>query len=114
MQSSSERRGKRKGSILSAAVVLLWLAGLILAVALTALEAARAGECGAAALLLALYGVLGGAAVTFIRDGECFAAILFLLIYGVLGGAVVIGVLLALRQRLKEIKGGEEDDAAQY
>ena len=88
MQSNSERRGKRKGSILSAAVVLLWLAGLILAVALTALEAARAGECGAAALLLALYGVLGGAAV--------------------------IGVVLALRQRLQEIEGGEEDDAAQY
>ena len=88
MQSYSERRGKRKGSILSAAVVLLWLAGLILAVALTALEAARAGECGAAALLLALYGVLGGAAV--------------------------IGVVLALRQRLREIDGGEEDDAAQY
>ena len=88
MQSNSERRGKRKGSILSAAVVLLWLAGLILAVALTALEAARAGECGAAALLLALYGVLGGAAV--------------------------LGVVLALRQRLREIDGGEEDDAAQY
>ena len=88
MRSSSERRGKRKGSILSAAVVLLWLAGLILAVALTALEAARAGECGAAALLLALYGVLGGAAV--------------------------IGVVLALRQRLREIDGGEEDDARQY
>ena len=88
MQSNSERRGKRKGSILSAAVVLLWLAGLILAVALTALEVARAGECGAAALLLALYGVLGGAAV--------------------------IGVVLALRQRLREIDGGEEDDAAQY
>ena len=88
MRSSSERRGKRKGSILSAAVILLWLAGLILAVALTALEAARAGECGAAALLLALYGVLGGAAV--------------------------IGVVLALRQRLREIDGGEEDDAAQY
>ena len=88
MQSNSERRGKRMGSILSAAVVLLWLAGLILAVALTALEAARAGECGAAALLLALYGVLGGAAV--------------------------IGVVLALRQRLREIDGGEEDDAAQY
>ena len=88
MRSNSERRGKRKGSILSAAVVLLWLAGLILAVALTALEAARAGECGAAALLLALYGVLGGAAV--------------------------IGVVLALRQRLREIDGGEEDNAAQY
>ena len=88
MQSNSERRGKRKGSILSAAVALRWLARLILAVALTALEAARAGECGAAALLLALYGVLGGAAV--------------------------IGVVLALRQRLREIDGGEEDDAAQY
>ena len=88
MQSNSERRGKRRGSSLSAGVVVLWLAGLILALALTALEAARAGECGAAALLLALYGVLGGAAV--------------------------IGVVLALRQRLREIDGGEEDDAAQY
>lgn len=28
--------------------------------------------------------------------------------------AVVIGVLLALWQRIKEIKGGEEDDAAKY
>ena len=26
----------------------------------------------------------------------------------------VVGVLLALRQRLKEIKGGEEDAASQY
>ena len=26
----------------------------------------------------------------------------------------VIGVMLALRQRLQEIEGGEEDDAAQY
>ena len=32
------------------------------------------------------------------------------------GGAyiVLIGVMLALRQRLQEIEGGEEDDAAQY
>lgn len=28
--------------------------------------------------------------------------------------AGVIGLMLALRQRLKEIDGGEEDDAAQY
>ena len=54
------------------------------------------------------------AAVEFLRDGEGFAAMLFLLIYGVLGGAVVVGVMLALRQRLREIDGGEEDDAAQY
>lgn len=28
--------------------------------------------------------------------------------------AVAVGVLAALRQRLKEIEGGEEDDAKQY
>ena len=39
---------------------------------------------------------------------------LLLALYGVLGGAAVIGVVLALRQRLREIDGGEEDDAAQY
>ena len=57
MRSNSERCGKRKGSILSAAVVLL---------------------------------------------------------YGTLGGAAMVGILIALRQRLKEIKGGEENDASQY
>lgn len=29
-------------------------------------------------------------------------------------GAVILGVLLALRQRIKQIKGGEEDAASQY
>lgn len=28
--------------------------------------------------------------------------------------AIIIGILLALRQRIKEIKGGEEDVASQY
>ena len=88
MPGSSDRRRKRIGSIIAAVFVLFYVLPLVIG--------------------------SGFAAVTFIRDGECFAAILFLLIYGVLGGAVVIGVLLALRQRLKEIKGGEEDDAAQY
>ena len=88
MPRSSDRRRKRIGSIIAAVFVLFYVLPLVIGFVF--------------------------AAVTFIRDGECFAAILFLLIYGVLGGAVVIGVLLALRQRLKEIKGGEEDDAAQY
>lgn len=41
-------------------------------------------------------------------------AFLFLVIYG--GGilAVMIGILLALRQRLKEIENGEEEEAKQY
>ena len=88
MPGSSDRRRKRIGSIIAAVFVLFYVLPLVIGSVF--------------------------AAVTFIRDGERFAAILFLLIYGVLGGAVVIGVLLALRQRLKEIKGGEEDDAAQY
>ena len=88
MRSNSDRRKKRIGSIMAALFVLFYVLPLVIGSVF--------------------------AAVAFIRGGECFAAILFLLIYGVLGGAVVIGVLLALRQRLKEIKGGEEDDAAQY
>ena len=88
MPNNSDRRKKRIGSIMAALFVLFCVLPLVIGSVF--------------------------AAVAFIRGGECFAAILFLLIYGVLGGAVVIGVLLALRQRLKEIKGGEEDDAAQY
>lgn len=37
-----------------------------------------------------------------------------LLGYALIGGAVIAGVLLALRQRLREIDGGEEEDAKQY
>ena len=88
MPGSSDRRRKRIGSIIAAVFVLFYVLPLVIGSVF--------------------------AAVAFIRGGECFAAILFLLIYGVLGGAVVIGVLLALRQRLQEIEGGEEDDAAQY
>ena len=88
MPSNSDRRKKRIGSIMAALFVLFYVLPLVIGSVF--------------------------AAVAFIRDGECLAAILFLLIYGVLGGAVVVGVVLALRQRLREIKGGEEDDASQY
>ena len=88
MRSNSDRRKKRIGSIMAALFVLFYVLPLVIGSVF--------------------------AAVAFIRDGECLAAILFLLIYGVLGGAVTVGVILALRQRLREIEGGEEDDAAQY
>ena len=42
------------------------------------------------------------------------AGALLVLLYGTLGGAAMVGILIALRQRLKEIKGGEENDASQY
>ena len=87
MRSSSDAK-KRRDALLSALVVLLWLTGLVAVVAFAAMEAARDGAIGAGALLVLLYGTLGGAAM--------------------------VGILIALRQRLREIEGGEEDDAAQY
>ena len=87
MRSSSDVK-KRRGALLSALVVLLWLTGLVTVVVFAAMEAARDGAIGAGALLVLLYGTLGGAAM--------------------------VGILIALRQRLREIEGGEEDDAAQY
>ena len=87
MRSGSDRE-KRHGAILSAVVVLLWLAGLVALIVFAAIEAARDGAAGVGALLV--------------------------LIYGTAGGAAVVGILLALRQRLREIDGGEEDDASQY
>lgn len=41
-------------------------------------------------------------------------AIGFLVIYSLAIVAVIAGVLAALRQRLKEIDGGEEEDAKKY
>ena len=38
----------------------------------------------------------------------------FLLLYAAAGGAVIVGVLAAMAQRLREIDGGEEDEASKY
>ena len=35
-------------------------------------------------------------------------------LYGLLIVAMIVGVLVALRQRLREIRGGEEEDAEKY
>ena len=37
-----------------------------------------------------------------------------LLLYAAAGGAVIVGVLYAMTQRLREIDGGEEDEARKY
>lgn len=77
---------KKKGAILCAAVVI-GILGIYLAVILFPLVGAAFGE------LLALG---------------------FLLIYGGVIIAVIAGIITALRQRLKEIEGGEEEDAKIY
>lgn len=38
----------------------------------------------------------------------------FLLLYAGAGGAIIVGVLYATAQRLREIDGGEEDEASKY
>lgn len=48
-----------------------------------------------------------------ISRGSTFAMI-FLIAYGLIIAAVMAGIIIALIERLKEIKGGEEDDASQY
>ena len=37
-----------------------------------------------------------------------------MVVYAVLGVAIIVGVLRAMVQRLKEIEGGEEEDARKY
>ncbi len=58
------------------------------------------------AIVLALAGFLGT------REG--LPALPFLLGYAFLGGAVVVGIILALNQRFREIDGGEEEEASRY
>lgn len=64
-------------------------------------------------VLLAIF--LGAIIYPLLGDahGE-IVALGILLVYGLLIFAVIIGILFALRQRLKEIEGGEEDDAKKY
>ena len=63
---------------------------------------------GAAAWLGAvIYPVL----TSMLADSAAIAAII---VYGCGIVAVIVGVVIALIQRLKEIEGGEEDAAAKY
>lgn len=64
---------------------------------------------GVLALFLAciLFPLLGSAV------GE-WMAVGILLLYGGVIVAVIVGVVMALRQRLREIEGGEEEDAKKY
>ena len=70
------------------------------------------------AILVILYmGPLVGVSLAAVAGlaGEGITGVLpFLLMYAPVGGAVIVGVLLALAQRLKEIDGGEEEDAKKY
>ena len=70
------------------------------------------------AILVLLYvGPMVGmvlAAIIGLRKTLARGILPFLLMYAVIGGAVLAGVLIALAQRLREIDGGEEEDAKKY
>ncbi len=42
------------------------------------------------------------------------AVIGIMAVYAILGIAIIVGVLCAMVQRLREIRGGEEEDARKY
>ena len=69
-----------------------------------------------AAVVLALLGIfLATILFPLIEEvaGELIA-VGFLLVYGGFIVAAIVGVAVALKQRLKEIEGGEEDEAKKY
>ena len=65
-----------------------------------------------AAVVIAFLGIFLATSL-FPLIGEVMA-VGFLLIYGGVIIAAIVGVVAALRQRLQEIEGGEEEDAKQY
>ena len=86
MRESTNQKSKRKAPIICAVVMVGFLAIWL------------------AAIIFPLLGGLLGETAVFV----------LLLIYVFVIVAVMVGVLLALRQRLREIEGGEEEEAKQY
>jgi hypothetical protein len=76
-------------------------------------ENARRGAVLSAAVVTAgMVWLILGLVLLWRRAGEGLGLLLglYILIYL----SVAVGVLAALRQRLREIRGGEEDDAKKY
>ena len=87
MQNGTEK--KRKGLAAAiAALVMVVILGLVLLSLLAALEET------------AVFGI--------------HLATAFLVVYALVVLAMILGVIAALRQRLRELKGGEEEEAKKY
>ena len=76
-------------------------------------------KCAPIICAAVIIGLLGIFLATFIFPliGETYGEVIavgFLVIYGLIIIAIIVGILAALRQRLREIEGGEEDDAKKY
>lgn len=76
----------------------------------------KRGPIISAVVIIAILGIYL-AAFLYPVVGEALGdtiGVVFLIVYGLFIVAVIVGVLAALRQRLKEIEGGEEEDAKKY
>ncbi len=50
----------------------------------------------------------------FLSEGENAPPAILMAVFLLIPAAIIVGVLMALKQRWKELKGGEEDEAKQY
>ena len=69
-----------------------------------------------AAVIIAILAVILAAVIYPMLGEACGvpAAMAIIAIYGLFVIAVIVGVIIALCQRLREIDSGEEEDAAKY
>ena len=74
------------------------------------------GSMISAAVLVGIMGIILAILIVplLMENLKETVVVLLLGIYSLWILAVIIGILLALRQRIKEIEGGEEDVASQY
>lgn len=70
--------------------------------------------CAAVIILLVAAYIIALAAILLTSGDRGLGVLSFVALYGGILVAIAVGILLALRQRLKEIDGGEEDAAKQY
>lgn len=73
----------------------------------------RAAMLCAAAVIGFLLAYFGSVLIAVAMD-DAWAALAILGIYGLMILAAVVGIVLALRQRMRELDTGEEEDAKQY
>ncbi len=72
------------------------------------------GATLAAAVIIVLVAIIIGACILLMLGEESSGVNGILGIYVAILAAIIIGVFISLVQRLREIKGGEEDEAKKY
>jgi MerR family copper efflux transcriptional regulator len=74
----------------------------------------RGAILSAMVISILIFLFIGSLLWIMLDEGAVPAALGVMIVYAVLGLAVIIGVMVALFQRLREIDKGEEDEARKY